>query len=206
MARFTAGLLKTAMNNLYTHEKEFLNEYNKKLNQDTVIDHIINLPGDNLVSHTEQPGNNSQAASTDVSSASMTPGSSSSAQANQGVNLQNRPIYTRCERVHMLQIRSGHDQRLPLLVTLINAFLHYQTSPHLHANVSFSQHLHAVVAHFASLGPIARQYLLKTHTLSRLLRILLTYNNSASLPPEQVNESALMHAKLPLIEVLRDGE
>jgi hypothetical protein len=44
---------------------------------------------------------------------------------------------------------------------------------HLLNNFEFSSSLHAVIAHFADLGPEARLYLLKTKTLSRLLRILL---------------------------------
>lgn len=60
--------------------------------------------------------------------------------------------------------------------------------------VSFTAHLHAVVAHFASLGPIARHYLLKSRTLARLLRILLTHNNSApNLPNTPINEAQFMY-------------
>jgi len=44
---------------------------------------------------------------------------------------------------------------------------------HLLSNFEFSSNLHAVIAHFADLGPEARLYLLKTKTLNRLLRILL---------------------------------
>ena len=73
----------------------------------------------------------------------------------------------------MFKISSDHQPSLPSLIVLINAFLHYQTSEHLLLNFEFSSNLHAVIAHFARLGPETRLYLLKTRTLSRLLRLLL---------------------------------
>ena len=81
-----------------------------------------------------------------------------------------------------------------MLVTLINAFIHFQHSGHLKANISTSTHLHAVVSHFAALGPASRHYMLKTRQLGRLLRLLLTYNNSApNLAPSQTNDAAFVH-------------
>lgn len=84
-----------------------------------------------------------------------------------------QPVYSQSEKVEMFQLTSDHEQATPSLIILINSFLHYQTSLHLLQNFEFSSNLHAVIAHFASLGPEARLYLLKTRTLSRLLRLLL---------------------------------
>lgn len=106
-----------------------------------------------------------------------------------------------------LEVHSDHNLKLPALVTLINSFLHFQTSPLVDAHSVFTQHLHAVVAHFAGLGPVARNYLLKTRTLARLLRILLSYNNSQpNLPPSHTNEASFMYQNLPLIEIARVSE
>ena len=120
------------------------------------------------------------------------------------VNDQSQSVaYSPCDSVQVISLKSGHSQKLPALVTLINSFLHFQTSTYVHQNLIFSSHLQGVVAHFASLGPIARQYLLKTRTLARLLRYLLTYNNSApNLPPSQTNEQAFMYNAMPLIEIV----
>ena len=201
MARFTAGLLHTAMSNVYTHEWEIFKQYLAMVDRGNIVDQMLSLPGENLVSHSEQSGTSSSADMVVVGNqgtSSMTPGGGgpggggTSAASQSSSATPPKKVYTRCERVHVFQLRSGHNQKLPMLVTLINSFLHYQTSAHLSANVSFSQHLHAVVAHFASLGPVARQYLLKMHTLSRLLRILLSYNSSATLPREQINEDTIM--------------
>ena len=93
------------------------------------------------------------------------------------------PVFSKCESVHVLEINSGHSTKLPMLVTLINALLHYQTSSNLFQNMTFSGHLHAVVGHFAGLGTIARRYLLKTRTVGRLLRVLLSHSGSVNLPP-----------------------
>ena len=38
MARFTAGLLKTAMQNLYNHEKDLLASYTRKLEQGNIVE------------------------------------------------------------------------------------------------------------------------------------------------------------------------
>lgn len=63
MSRFTAGLLKTAMNHVYKHEKESLFSYTSNMHQgNNIIDYIKSFPGDNLVSHTEQFTNSLQAA------------------------------------------------------------------------------------------------------------------------------------------------
>ena len=92
------------------------------------------------------------------------------------------------------------------MTSLINAFLHLQTSPYLQQYIVFTGHLHAVVSHFASLGAIARNYLLKTKTLNRLLRILLTHNGSANLPQAPQSDTTFMIENLPLIEISRDPE
>ena len=104
----------------------------------------------------------------------------------------------------MTQVHSGSSPGLPLLVIIINAFLHIQSSSLLQSSVNFSHHLNAFIAHFASLGPVARLYLLKTRTFARQLKLLLTYNNSANLPQPQVDEAETMYEKVPLIEVMRD--
>lgn len=124
----------------------------------------------------------------------------------EGLNPDYVPIYTRCDKVHFIQVKSGYDKGIPILVSLINSFLHFQTSPYMLSNISFSQHLHGVVAHFANLGRIARNYLLKTRTLPRLLRLLLTYNNSANLPPEQVSDDIILNTRVPIIDVVRDAD
>ena len=51
---------------------------------------------------------------------------------------------------------SDHNENVPKLISLINAFLHFQTSPHLQTNLIYTTYLHAVVSHFAMMGPIAR--------------------------------------------------
>lgn len=83
------------------------------------------------------------------------------------------PVFSQSEKVEMFCLSSDHEQATPSLIILINSFLHYQTSEHLLQNFEFSSNMHAVIAHFASLGPETRLYLLKTRTLSRLLRMLL---------------------------------
>ena len=54
MARFTAGLLKTAMINLYAHEKDILQDYIKIMDEGDVVNNIINMPGESLVQHHER--------------------------------------------------------------------------------------------------------------------------------------------------------
>ena len=152
MARFTAGLLHTAMSNVYTHEWENFKQYTAMVDRGNIVDQILALPGENLVAHSEQSGTNSSADMVGNQGTSMTPGGGPGTASQSSSATPPKKVYTRCERVHVFQLRSGHNQKLPMLVTLINSFLHYQTSEHLSQNVSFSQHLHAVVAHFASLG------------------------------------------------------
>lgn len=82
------------------------------------------------------------------------------------------PIYSQCERVNILEIKSC-ESGVPILIPLINAFLHFQTSQDVLDNWHYTSNLHGVVSHFANLGPWARLYLLRTRTLSRLLRLLL---------------------------------
>ena len=56
MARFTAGLLHTAMTNVFSHEKELLKQYIAMIDQGNLVEQLVSLPGDNLISHTEQSG------------------------------------------------------------------------------------------------------------------------------------------------------
>ena len=46
MARFTAGLLKTAMSTLYRHEKELLKQYMEMMDNGNITQQIIDLPGE----------------------------------------------------------------------------------------------------------------------------------------------------------------
>ena len=54
MARFTAGLLKTSMSTLYRHEKDLLKQYLEMMDNGNITQQIIDLPGENLVSHEER--------------------------------------------------------------------------------------------------------------------------------------------------------
>jgi len=57
------------------------------------------------------------------------------------------------------------------------------------------------------LGPTARLYLLKTGSLSRLLRILLNFSHGgSSVPPSNNNDNQMMHDLMPLIEIVRNEE
>jgi len=64
-----------------------------------------------------------------------------------------------------------------MLVILINSFLHFQASAQLLEKLQISSYFHSLISHFASLGPVARLYLLKTGTLNRQLQIF--FNNSS---------------------------
>ena len=93
-----------------------------------------------------------------------------------------------------------------MLVVVINAFLHMQSSPILQSSFNFSHHLHAVITHFASLGPETRLYLLKCRTLARQLQILLRYNNSANVPHTHIDEAQVMFEKVPIFDILRNHD
>ena len=73
MSRFTAGLLYTAMANVFKYEKELIMDYTSQLDQPTnIADYIAGLPGDNLVSKLER--RTASAANQGSQSSSQTPG------------------------------------------------------------------------------------------------------------------------------------
>lgn len=75
MARFTAGLLHTAMINVYSHEKELFEQYIEMVDRGNLIEQLVSLPGDNLISHTEQSGlSNRVEDMSNQAASSMTPG------------------------------------------------------------------------------------------------------------------------------------
>ena len=82
---------------------------------------------------------------------------------------------------------------------MINSFLHFQISENVLHNFDFSSSLHSVLSHFSDLGPEARLYLLKTKTLSRMLRLLL----QNTITPGEVN---YLNQMMPVLEVVRTNE
>lgn len=94
-------------------------------------------------------------------------------------NPQNTPgheepavIHTPCAQVEIATFEGGIPQKIPTLLAMINSMLHLQTSPLVIERFLMTAQFQSLIAHFANLGPIARLYLLKTSTLSRLLRLL----------------------------------
>lgn len=59
MARFTAGLLKTAMKSIYEHEKGSILAYIAKLDEGSVGDHIQETQGTSVLSRATKSANDS---------------------------------------------------------------------------------------------------------------------------------------------------
>ena len=71
MSRFTAGLLKTAMKNVYEHEKQSMQAYTAQLEQQlqqqgSITDYIVSLPGDRLVQQAERTSSHINQSSPDM--------------------------------------------------------------------------------------------------------------------------------------------
>ena len=137
MSRFTAGLLKTAMKNLYEHEKASMQAYTAQLEQriqqqGSITDYIVSLPGDNLVQMSERTSSHISQSAADMHIIKTdTPQGTPSGPPR--VNDQSQSVaYSPCDSVQVISLKSGHSQKLPALVTLINAFLHFQTSNYVH--------------------------------------------------------------------------
>lgn len=170
MARFTAGLLKTAMQTLYQYEKEELDEY-------------INM----LEKKENDP----------VEFIATTQGSAFVDCSLREIGEENQ-IYSPCKQVRVVTIKVNNtNNKLPMLVLLINSFLHLQVSKLAIHRILQCSMFHSVINHFAELGSIARLYLLKTKTMSRLLHIFLNTKNGSSYHSNE----RFMTNKIPLFKL-----
>ena len=88
-------------------------------------------------------------------------------------NYMNQKVYSSCPKVRQVVLQKGVSKDLPMLIVLINSFLHFQVSNEMLQNFAISSIFQSVICHFSELGPVARLYLLKTKTLNRLLRIVV---------------------------------
>ena len=193
MSRFTAGLLKTAMQQIYQHEKDAITKYIEKMEQGKVVDYIRSTNQDKI-QDLRQKLNPQEQRVHQPDEVGQTPTPGAQPRTTQ-LGPEPQQIYTPSSYVDVFMMKHGSKPELPMLIVFINSFLHWQGSPELIHNFAMSIHLHSVVFHFAELGPIARLYLLKTKTLGRLTRLLLQNNQLSS---KDVGEH--MHRLVPLYQ------
>lgn len=86
--------------------------------------------------------------------------------------------YSPSVQIEVVTFNDSFPAKIPTLVPLVNALLHFQASSHLFERFLLTAQFHSLIGHFANLGPLARHYLLKTGTLGRLLRVLFINCNS----------------------------
>lgn len=145
MSRFAAGLLNTAMQTLYQHEKRGILRYIEEFAE------LDNYLQSTQASHIKQV-------------LTYAP--------KQERHVEEQPVFTSAEQVKIYRL-SGSTVELPTLIILINSFLHYQSSSQMHENLNFqvSAQFQRVICYFAELGPEAALYLLNTGCFNRFLNL-----------------------------------
>jgi hypothetical protein len=106
MKRFVGGLLKTAMNTVYKHEEQALREYIQSLETDP-LEYIVKTQGANV----------KQMRKVDMKIQS-TKGAPDTPHSSQG-----------CQNLNVVTL-GHHNERLPVLILMINSFIHLSVSKH----------------------------------------------------------------------------
>lgn len=89
--------------------------------------------------------------------------------------MQQRPVFAAADQVKIYKM-TGSTAELPILIVMINSFLHYQSCPVMadNLNLQLSAQFQRVFCCFSELGPEACLYLLNTGAMKRMLKLFLT--------------------------------
>lgn len=189
MGRFVSAILKTAMETIYKYEEAALAQYIKQMDSGSLMSYIERASGDKLVGMQTR---------TTVVGQNGTPGIEESA-----------GLYSAAAQVNVLSYNEQLPSKIPTLVAFINSFLHFQSSPLILERFLLTAQFQALIGHFATIGPMTRLYLLKTGTLSRMLRLLfvnpttrvgLTPSQAVALAGEFDHDS-ILSKKVPLFQL-----
>jgi len=162
MARFAAGLLKTAMDQVYEHEQGAIREYIQLLaDPELLLDTIRTTQKEHIEEELVINGRQHDDSELTVCSG--------------------------CAEVTLIKL-SGNTAKLPKLIIMINAYLHMSTAVHALRNYSATGLLWAVISAFSMLGDSARLYLLSTHTLGRLLDVFLNLRRASYFTQQQLHD------------------
>ena len=82
---------------------------------------------------------------------------------------QTSPVPTRATEICLVNLPPNGNEKLPLLVILMNNLIHHTVSLNAFRNRDMLAHLHQVFSYFAELGETARLFLLKNQTVGRML-------------------------------------
>ena len=85
-------------------------------------------------------------------------------------------VYSGCTETNVFKIK-GHDKRLPKLIMFMNAFIHTSTSFYCLSRFKTTGQFWSIFANFSLLGEQARQYMLQTRSLGRLIDVFLNLQN-----------------------------
>lgn len=90
-----------------------------------------------------------------------------------GSGLDEGPIvYSSASEITVASFGEQLPSKIPTLVSFINSFLHFQSSPLILERFLLTAQFHSLIGHITTVGPMTRLYLLKTGALSRMLRLL----------------------------------
>ena len=81
-------------------------------------------------------------------------------------------VYSGCTETNVLRVKV-HDKRLPKLICFMNAFIHTSTSFYCLSRFKTTGQFWSIFANFSLLGEQARQYMLQTRSLGRLIDVFL---------------------------------
>lgn len=111
MKRFVAGLLRTAMLTVYKFEEEAIKNYCVAIDSG-IVDYIMQTQGAHFKGHKT------------IDMKMQTKG---------GESIQSGP----CLNLNYIQL-SHHNEKLPMLIIMINSFIHMGVSPHCFFNTRLS--------------------------------------------------------------------
>jgi hypothetical protein len=122
--------------------------------------------------------------------------------------LEEGAFYSPCAQVEVATFEC-FPSKVPTLVAMINSFLHIHSSPYILERFLITSQFHALIDHFADLGPLCRLYLLKTGTLARYLRLLFAnFNTKTGMSSAAAQQMAsdcdiegVLAKKAPLIQL-----
>lgn len=155
LVRFTQGLLKTAMEQVYENEKDviaqYLSSYNTKEGPLVCAKELMHAQLDEelVVDGTQ----------------------TTSIETPDGAEIG---VLTGCQLTTIYRLKNLDCRKFPKLLAFINSFIHMSTSSHMHRQYRMSGQFWTTFADFAMLGTYARLYLLQTRCLGRLLDMFLT--------------------------------
>jgi hypothetical protein len=118
-------------------------------------------------------------------------------------------IYSGCSEINCIRIKD-HDKRLPKLICFINAFIHASTSYYCLSRFKTTGQFWSIFANFSLLGEQARQYLLETRTLGRLIDVFLNLQNDkfftreAMIQYQQKFRDLSLRKRIPLVIFKKD--